>query len=426
MRDKEYKRTLTIVTIAQCCGLLAMLLFMTGFMLEYFTALKISNSNALFLLSIPHWAGLILTLPAAYYSDKLSKKFIGNLGHIIMLLGFAFIICIPFAPKNTTFVVALLSILLFGAGSCLFGSNWFALLKPLMPKEKRGHFFGVMRFSWQTVSIFVGFGISVFLAYKNEVSSYQIILIFIFLGILARALIYQKIPEKVVEKNTEDFKTGIRSVFYSKGLVPFISYAFLLSFFTCSTQSIFVLLTKNVLNYSSSQVINLGNVTGIGAAIGCLLGAKIVDKMGTKKVFIVCHISYAIIISCFLLRDFINLDYFILGLIIGFIFGIIAATFGIAITSEIMELLPEKNQSLASAVVRIGLLTPFAMALPAVGIILESNILNENWKLYGKTLTQYDTLLLLESCMLLLLTVTLSVVPSVMKKSIWFPISQGR
>ncbi len=208
--------------------------------------------------------------------------------------------------------------------------------------------------------------------------------------------------------------------------MPFISYAFLLTLFTCSVPSIFVLLAKNELNYSSSNIINLGNAIGLGASFGCLLGAKIVDKIGTKKVFIVCHLLYALIISSFILRDFIGIDYFVLGLIIGCLLGIVAATFGIAMTSEIMELLPKENESLASAVVRIGLLTPFAIALPTVGILLDLNIFNEKWVLLGLNLTKYDTMLLLTSFMLLMLTITLSVVPAVMKRGIWIPINQGK
>ncbi len=70
----EYKKLLKIITIAQCFGLLTSLLFMNGFMLEYFSVLEISNSKALLLLSLPHWAGICLIIHSAYYSDKYSKK----------------------------------------------------------------------------------------------------------------------------------------------------------------------------------------------------------------------------------------------------------------------------------------------------------------------------------------------------------------
>ena len=104
--------------------------------------------------------------------------------------------------KNLLVLFAASAIFLYGIGFCLFGSNWFALLNPSIPKEKRGHFFGIMRFSWQSTSIVVGLMISFFLAFRDEISSYQIILFVIFLGLLVRAYFYQKIPEKkTVQKN---------------------------------------------------------------------------------------------------------------------------------------------------------------------------------------------------------------------------------
>lgn len=424
--NKEYNKILKTVIYVQCFGLLSMLLFMSGFILKYLTVLNIRDSTALILLSLPHWAKLLFNITAAYYSDKFSKKLIGNIGHVVMAAGFFLIIFLPLAPKNLLVLFAASAIFLYGIGFCLFGSNWFALLNPSIPKEKRGHFFGIMRFSWQSTSIVVGLMISFFLAFRDEISSYQIILFVIFLGLLVRAYFYQKIPEKkTVQKNIK-FKIAFGEVIHTKDFLPFLSYVFLLVFFTCAVPSIFVLLGKDVLNYSASNIINIGNACGIGAACGFLLGGKLVDKIGTKKVFVICHLSYALVLSSFLFRHFIDLDYFFLGLIISFAFGIVSAASGIAITSEMMELLPEKNQSLAAALFGTTMSAAFAIALPAVGFLFDLKVFNESWILFGKNLTQYDSVLLLASCMIFMLIITLSVVPSVMKKSIWVPLRQGR
>ncbi len=91
-----------------------------------------------------------------------------------------------------------------------------------------------------------------------------------------------------------------------------------------------------------------------------------------------------------------------------------------------MELLPKKNSSLASAVAVMAPTIAFAFALPLVGVFLDSGILAEKWTLLGHALTKYDTLLILESSMVLLLIVTLTIIPSVMKKAVWVPIRQGR
>ena len=422
----DYNKVLKTVIFAQCFGLLSMLLFMSGFILKYLTVLNISDSTALILLSLPHWAKLLLNIPAAYFSDKFSKKLIGNIGHVIMIIGFLLIACLPFAPENLLIAFAVTSIFLFGIGSCLFGSNWFALLNPSIPKEKRGHFFGIMRFSWQSTSIVVGLMISSFLAFRDKISSYQIVIFIIFFGLLARTYFYQKIPEKKTDDAVAKFNVAFTDVIHTKDFLPFLSYVFLLIFFTCAVPSIFVLLGKDVLNYSASNIINIGNAMGIGAACGFLLGGKIIDKIGTKKVFVICHLSYALVLSSFLFRHFIEIDFFVLGLFVSFAFGVVSATSGIAITSEMMELLPEKNQSLATSFFVTAMAAAFAIALPVVGLFFDLKIFNENWTLFGNTLTQYDSVLLLASCMILMLIITLSVIPSVMKKSIWVPLRQGR
>ena len=55
------------------------------------------------------------------------------------------------------------------------------------------------------------------------------------------------------------------------------------------------------------------------------------------------------------------------------------------------------------------------------GQLLGIGILSSDWRLFGQTLSQYDGLLLLSGGMLVLLTVTLGLIPSVIRVARWIP-----
>ncbi len=90
-----------------------------------------------------------------------------------------------------------------------------------------------------------------------------------------------------------------------------------------------------------------------------------------------------------------------------------------------MELLPKENQSLATAVFITFVSAASAIALPAAGLIFKIKIFNEEWLFLGEKMTQYDAFLLISAFMILLLIITLSLVPAVMKKAIWIPINRS-
>ena len=54
---------------------------------------------------------------------------------------------------------------------------------------------------------------------------------------------------------------------------------------------------------------------------------------------------------------------------------------------------------------------------------LELNLINPEWSLFGLPMTNYDGLLLIFGTMVLLMTVTLGLIPSVIKKTpaAWIP-----
>jgi hypothetical protein len=109
--------------------------------------------------------------------------------------------------------------------------------------------------------------------------------------------------------------------------------------------------------------------------------------------------------------------------ILTLLFGLVQAASGIAMTSETLTLIPQENKSLAT-----GLwFTLYSAGAGLSGILsskaLELNLINSEWSLFGLPMSSYDGLLLMFGTMVLLMTVTLGLIPSVIKKTpaAWIP-----
>ncbi len=169
------------------------------------------------------------------------------------------------------------------------------------------------------------------------------------------------------------------------------------------------------------MIVFMGILLLIGSLTGFYVGGKMVDRLGTKYVFPACHFSFSAVLILFQFRQRIPLPEIvtIAGLTAGF--GLIQAASGIAVTSELLGILPDRNKSLATSLVLSLQTGAIALSgLPAAKI-LDSGLLSERWIFFGSTMSRYDSILLGCAVMLLLLTVTLGLIPSIVKSAQWIP-----
>lgn len=151
-----------------------------------------------------------------------------------------------------------------------------------------------------------------------------------------------------------------------------------------------------------------------------------VDKIGTKSVFLICHIGFSIILLLTALRGIFPFsDIVTLCLMSGF-FGITFAASSIAILSELMAIIPVENKSLSTgfhvSLYNAGL----AFSSLLIGQALKHNVFASQWTLFGQTLSAYDTILVGSAIMILLLLITLGLIPSVIqvRKAQWGPLNR--
>ena len=97
------------------------------------------------------------------------------------------------------------------------------------------------------------------------------------------------------------------------------------------------------------------------------------------------------------------------------------ASSSLAITTEIIALMPAKNKSFATSLLLSMKQAGIAIAGFVFAGIIETDIFKSSWNLGGLALSNYDAVLLGCSIMVVLLIATLTFVPSVVQKAEWLP-----
>ena len=200
------------ILLCQCTGLFGPQFMANGFMLNYLKKYDIGDSSIMILLTlIPYACNLIFLLPMAHVSDLKGKKLIGASGNWIHALGFGLFAVIYFLPSQA-FFWAFLAVSLFSFGVTCFLSNWFALLHPLIEDHKRGHFFAVLRITWQVLCIVATFIVSLILSEYNSKLTYLWIIGIITFFLIYRIWFYVKIPDVSEKPESKiDFVEGVKA-----------------------------------------------------------------------------------------------------------------------------------------------------------------------------------------------------------------------
>ena len=103
------------------------------------------------------------------------------------------------------------------------------------------------------------------------------------------------------------------------------------------------------------------------------------------------------------------------------LFGIVAASSSIAITTEIFALMQPKNKAVGVSVLMSFQMGGAALAGFVAAIIIKLDFLKESWQLLGMNMNKYDSILCASAVMILMLVTTLGLVPSVLRQSHLIP-----
>ncbi|MBL4702381.1 MAG: MFS transporter [Phycisphaeraceae bacterium] len=418
----QQRRGMLIAIICGCLVGISLTMFTSGLMLLFFYAAKINAVRMIAYLSIPLAVDGLTKMPFAYLADRIGVKRLGVAGAILEMIGFGILALSGFGQGQAIEGLIVLGICVYSLGSSMCFSGWFALLQPLVPKAIRGQFFGRLRMSWQTVAlIFTGVCAS-YLTVDSPVYLFQVVMGIATFVLMLRIWIYSLIPD-LTEPHPKgmSFKKAIDHIMHVDGFASFVAYVFLLSLFTAGAPMLFALIEKKVLGMGDNQVLWLGNLQMFGSVVGFYIGGKLVDRLGTKPVFLICHFSYSLALILFLVRG-LSGDWLI-GCIAAaqFFYGIVVAASSIAISTETLSLMPEENQALFSSMGNMMFRAGGAFSGMASAWMLKLGVFNDDWTLWELPMTQYDSILFCFAGMVIVLVITLGLVPSVIRKAEWIP-----
>jgi len=418
--DQQRKRAFIAIIITQCLGMIPLALFQNGFYLNYFSKLGISSAAIALLFALPPLIGAFLLLPFAFYSDRMGKKRLALSGQGLLIASLLMMMAAGWADTRLATQLIVVSLLVFCVGGSLQGASWFALLNPIIPKEIRGRFFGRLRVTFMTVCILFTLVVTRVLKTNPAITSFQILLGLVFVAALFRCFTYARIPELENPRGEADhrqsFGKAISTVLAVRGFIPFNGYVFLITLFTAGVPIIFGLMQKDVFKFSPAQITLMGTLFLAGSVAGNGLGGRAVDRYGTRRVFLLTHMGYTVVIAGMLARHWVPWSLPLHAGGCSFFFSMTGATAGVAVTAEMLGLIPAANKSLSPAVN----MSLFNLAVGLSGLFVSHsigwNILSPEWKLLGKSYSNYDSLLFALGTMILLLLVAIGLIPKIVKR----------
>lgn len=410
----------------QTLGVLGIQSFANGILLLYFTAaVGLSNERALVLLALPNFLSMIVRLPVAHWADRFGRRRFGLVGSALCAVGYA-VIAVSGVWLGMAERLILLGILIFSIGKMLFAVTWLALLSDIVPDDVRGRFFGIMRtFITGGGILFAAFG-SWLLSEDAPMSRFQILMGIVVFGLAGRFLGYARLPNPPRTRSEERglFWPTLMKAVRAEGYASFCAYVFLLTLFTAGLANLFALVEKDVLEFSPGRIVMLANLVLIGGVLGQLAGGRAVDRFGTKYVFLISHFGFAALMFLFLMRGALPVPMLVAVGAAHFLLGVVGAASGIAVTTEMLALIPTEHKSLSTSVCLSLILGGISVAGFTSAWILQLGVLKDNWTLWGQAMSRYDALILACAGMIVLLVVTLGLVPSVIRKAEWLPRGQ--
>lgn len=420
--EEQQRRGMRMAIVSQCLGCMSLLALQNNLLLLYLAANGVSSSRIVTYLALPLITDVAARLPMAYFSDRFGKKRIGIMGQAVQVVGYVLIVSGGWLPRPWSEGSIVTGLCLFSAGHGAFASGWFALLSPVVPEAERGRFFGRLRYSWQTVGILFTGLCAFWLAQESPIWQHQLILAVVAVGVLARIGTYSRIPElEAAGGEAAGFRESFKAILHNDAYISFCAYLFLITLFTAACPTFFGLVQKRVLELGDRQVAFLGMLMMAGAFCGFIAGGRLVDRFGTRPVFLLGHLGFGATILGFVFRGVLPVAPLYAAALFVFLFGATQAASSIAFSTEMLALIPPKGKSLSTS---LGLVLSRGGA-GLMGVlaawVLDSGLLNERWELSGLSLSAYDSILMGFGIMVLLLAVTLGLVPAVRGKSRWVP-----
>ncbi len=190
--------------------------------------------------------------------------------------------------------IVLLFLCAFTASRAVGSTFWFPLLHDVVPSNARGRFFGNLRFVWNMSVYGCVVAAGVFLGADPPLWKYQVVLGVALAGHFLRNVIIARIPQpsQHAERSDgfSDWQGHLRTLVRRREVLVFCLYLSTLVFCAGFLQQPMVLYLEH-LGFDTSENVVIYGFTTLGSALAFLGAGFLVDHLGTKRTFLLAHLS---------------------------------------------------------------------------------------------------------------------------------------
>jgi MFS family permease len=341
---------------AQCFGMITQQMISGGILLLYMNAMGVKPSVILVILNLTPFISSFLSIPMSIGADSVGIKKFGTSGNILMITG---VFCLTITGSlqahvsaHTTLTLIITGLVIHTIGSVLFNTGWFSLLSHFVPSELTGRYFGLLRFSWQLVSLAFYAVSSLFFSPRTPLWVYQFVFAIGGVSVACRYLFYRKLPEAPrIDRKLVTVKKSLQSVTALPGFIPYCCYLLLLICVTSNGQDLLRLSAVKGCFLGDNQILFLTVSSMLGSLAGFRLMGSLIDKYGADRVFIICHIGFSLALVSFPLRTFLHLSPLIAGIVTAFLLGYFTSTNGLCTTTQSFRICSGPQRTLAYAII---------------------------------------------------------------------------
>jgi MFS family permease len=290
------------------------------------------------------------------------------------------------------------------------------MLHDLVPVHQRGRFFGRLRATWTGIGYLVVLTSGFFLGKEPGIWQFQVIFGVAVTLYCLRTFFVAKIPtgnSLSGELDYDNWRQYVRGLFRQKPLVIFLAYYGVLGFCMGFLSQPLVLYMK-ARGFPAKDNVIIYSFTTLGAIAANLFAGSLVDRFGTKRIFLVAHVILCL--TCFAVVG-IGMGpnayaMFLLPAAMVVSGGTIAAS-NVACTAQLLHLIPNRGRAFYFSLATIITFAGVAISPLFVGFILDAA--GEHWQMdvMNGTLDIFQVLLLAAGVLTLMAIVMLFLVRNV-------------
>jgi len=378
------KKAMRGAVAAQCFGMLTQQMLTGGILLLYLNALGARPALILIVLNLTPFLSSFLSVPLGWGADRVGIKRFGTWGNAAMIAGACMIAgaaSLRDILPDLVVPTILGGLAIHAVGAAFFNTGWFSLLSHIVPAQVTGRYFGMLRFSWQAVSL-AFFAVSAILfTTRTPVWVYQAVLCLGAFAVGCRYIFYRNIPEAPRSEHVGASLTrSVASAAALPGFAPYLAYLLLLVCVTGNGQDMLRLSAVRGCGLGDDQILFLTVASMLGSLGGFAFSGLLVDRLGSGRVFLCCHFGFAVALALFPAREILHASPLVAGLATSLVLGATTSTLGLATTAQSFRICRGSQRtiaySLVSATQSMGSgLSGFALAalLARLGLGYEEN-----------------------------------------------------